>query len=91
MESYTYDHLPSHLSTVHIALFTSVTNAAELRARIVQAATQSGEEGERAREEVNFAFVDARLVSPVCSYTYIIRLVYALLLGGGWRTDCDDR
>ena len=62
MESYSYDHLPANLSQVHVALFTSVTNAAELRARIVKASTQEGDEGEAAREAVNFAFVDARLV-----------------------------
>lgn len=73
MESYTYDYLPAHLSSVHIALFTDVTNAAELRTRIVQAATQAGEEGERARDAVSFAFVDARLVSNSFICTSFVR------------------
>jgi hypothetical protein len=60
-----YEHFPAHLSCVHIALFKDVKNAAELRSRIVQAATLVGTSGDAAREMVNFAFVDARLVRIV--------------------------
>ena len=63
MESYTYPHFPPHLSHAHIALFTDVKNASELRKRIVAAASMVGEEGEAERERVNFAFVEAKLVS----------------------------
>ena len=63
MESYAYPHFPSHLSHVHIALFANVNNASELRKRIVAAASMAGEEGEAERESVNFAFVEAKLVS----------------------------
>ena len=59
MESFAYPHFSS---TVHVALFVNVTNAAKLRARIVRASTLQGPEGEEEREAVNFAFVDARLV-----------------------------
>ncbi|KAI0301938.1 CGI-121-domain-containing protein [Multifurca ochricompacta] len=52
MESFAYPHFSS---TVHVALFNNVTNAARLRARI----------GDAEREAVNFAFVDARLVTSV--------------------------
>ena len=59
MESFAYRHFSS---TVHVALFVHVTNAAKLRARIVRASTLEGSEGQLEREAVNFAFVDARLV-----------------------------
>ena len=65
MESYHYPHFPS---IVYIALFTAVTNAGDLRNRIINAATLAGPEGDEEREAVNFAFVDARLVRqlPPC-------------------------
>lgn len=59
METFAYPHFSS---TVHVALFVHVTNAAELRARIIRASTLEGVEGEAEREAVNFAFVDALLV-----------------------------
>lgn len=62
MESYGYECFPAHLSSVHIALFTSVTNAAQLRSRIIGAATKEGDEGDRERDAVNFAFIEAKLV-----------------------------
>jgi EKC/KEOPS complex subunit CGI121/TPRKB len=62
MESFDY---PQFSSTVHVALFNHVANAAKLRARIVRASTLEGTEGQAEREAVNFAFVDARLVRHV--------------------------
>jgi len=59
MESFDY---PQFSSTVHVALFNHVANAAKLKARIVRASTLEGTEGQVEREAVNFAFVDARLV-----------------------------
>jgi hypothetical protein len=59
MESFAYPHFSS---TAHVALFNCVTNAAQLRARIVRASSLEGDEGDAEREAVNFAFVDARLV-----------------------------
>jgi EKC/KEOPS complex subunit CGI121/TPRKB len=59
MEIFAYPHFNS---TVHVALFKHVTNAANLRSRIVRASTIEGTEGDLEREAVNFAFVDARLV-----------------------------
>jgi EKC/KEOPS complex subunit CGI121/TPRKB len=61
METQVYSEFPAHLSVVHVALFTQITNSALLRARIIGAAT-SGQESER--EAVNFAFINARLVCP---------------------------
>jgi EKC/KEOPS complex subunit CGI121/TPRKB len=57
-----HDHYPAHLQEVHIALLTDVTNSAEIRSKIIKAATTEGAEGDAAKEEVNFAFIDARLV-----------------------------
>ena len=63
MESFTLAHVPQDLSVVYTALYTSVTNSAEIRKRIVAAATEEGEAGDREREAVDFAFIDAKLVS----------------------------
>ena len=59
METFIYSHLDLK---VHIALFRNVANSAEIRKRIIAAATLTGDEGDAERERVNFAFVDARLV-----------------------------
>ena len=65
MESFTYPEC--HL-TVHIALYTTVSNGAALRQRIVAAATATGIEGESERSAVNFAFINARLVGDQQNY-----------------------
>jgi EKC/KEOPS complex subunit CGI121/TPRKB len=65
METFTYSHLPASSSVVHIALFAEVRNAKALRARIINAATLAGSEGDEERERLNFAFVDARPVRPL--------------------------
>ena len=67
MEIFAYPHFGS---TVHVALFKHVTNAARLRARIVRASTLEGTEGDVEREAVNFAFVDARLVRRTDDFTF---------------------
>ncbi|KAF7320821.1 hypothetical protein HMN09_00168600 [Mycena chlorophos] len=65
MLSYQLPHLPPELSQIHIALYTGVApaDAAALKRRLISAATAEGVEGEREREAVNFAFVDARLIT----------------------------
>ncbi|KIM79467.1 hypothetical protein PILCRDRAFT_823362 [Piloderma croceum F 1598] len=63
METYTLSHFPAQLSLVHVALYMAVTNAPSLRARIIKAATTQGVEGDHERSAVNFAFVDARLIT----------------------------
>lgn len=63
METHTYPHFPSEVSKVHLGLYCNVSNAAELKKRLVTAATLAGEDGEREREAVNYAFIDATLVS----------------------------
>lgn len=62
MESFAYPHFSS---IAHVALFNGVTNAAELRARIVRASSLEGDEGDAEREAVNFAFINARLVGEM--------------------------
>ncbi|EPQ59754.1 CGI-121-domain-containing protein, partial [Gloeophyllum trabeum ATCC 11539] len=86
METIHYPHFPPHLSRAYIALFTSVTNAGALRSRIINAATLEGIEGDREREAVNFAFVDARLIT---SELHIKTAVYQAILAealGALRT-----
>ncbi|CAL1709317.1 unnamed protein product [Somion occarium] len=62
MESFHYSQFSQEYSNVHIALFTNVTNATELRNRLVQASTMSGPEGDAERQAVDFAFIDATLI-----------------------------
>lgn len=62
MQTFRYDHLPTEISTIHVALYTDVQNAASLRSRIVRASQLEGAEGDAEREAVNFAFIEARLV-----------------------------
>jgi EKC/KEOPS complex subunit CGI121/TPRKB len=59
METHIYSEFPTHLSVVHIALFTQVTNSSLIRERILGAAVS---ELASDREAVNFAFVNANLV-----------------------------
>lgn len=63
METYRYPQFPLQFATVYVALFTGVQNAAELKKRLVAASVMPGDEGDIEREAVNFAFIDARLVS----------------------------
>lgn len=63
MEVYRYPQFPPDLATIYVALFTEVQNASELKKRLVAASVMSGEDGDVEREAVNYAFIDARLVS----------------------------
>lgn len=65
METYHLAHFPPNIGTVHVAYFENVTNAPEIRSRLVKAATTEGPEGEAARAAIDFGFVDASLVSAV--------------------------
>ncbi|KAG0698011.1 kinase binding protein CGI-121-domain-containing protein [Suillus ampliporus] len=75
METYHYSQF-NH-TIVHIALFDNVTNAAAIRSRIVQAARILGVDGNTEREAVNFAFIDARLIS---SPLHLQTAIYQALL-----------
>ncbi|TFY63359.1 hypothetical protein EVG20_g6351 [Dentipellis fragilis] len=86
METYAYPHFPPSSSAVHVALFTNVTNASDLRARIVKASTLEGPEGDAERARVNFAFIDARLIS---SRLHLQTAIYQAILAdaqGALRT-----
>ncbi|KAH6879654.1 kinase binding protein CGI-121-domain-containing protein [Coprinopsis sp. MPI-PUGE-AT-0042] len=63
MDSFLFSHLPQSHSLAQFALFRNVENTAELRKRIINAATLTGAEGDQEREAVNFAFIDARLIT----------------------------
>ncbi|ORY20579.1 kinase binding protein CGI-121-domain-containing protein [Naematelia encephala] len=67
METYTLSAFPSTYSTIHIALFRNVTNAPEIRKRLIRASTLEGDLGDRARAEVDFGFIEASLVAPSSS------------------------
>jgi hypothetical protein len=67
-----YKFFPSELSHVHVALFTNVQNAPELRSRLIKASTMEGPEGEEERGAVNFAFVDASPVRLLVSYRKLL-------------------
>lgn len=75
METYHYSQF-NH-AVVHVALFDDVTNAAAIRSRIVQAARNLGVDGNIEREAVNFAFIDARLIS---SPLHLQTAIYQALL-----------
>lgn len=65
MDAFIFPHLHSDKSTAYFALFRNVENASSLRQRIIKVSTLTNAD-ERAQEErdaVNFAFIDARLVS----------------------------
>ncbi|KIY69039.1 CGI-121-domain-containing protein [Cylindrobasidium torrendii FP15055 ss-10] len=62
MDSFTFDHLDA---IAYYALYAPINNAASIRQRIVAAATADGPEGDREREEMNFAFIDASLITSL--------------------------
>ncbi|KAF9475898.1 CGI-121-domain-containing protein [Pholiota conissans] len=63
MESLHFPQFDPQISQVSIALFTKVSNAGALKLRIIAAATAEGQAGDVEREAVNFAFIDARLIT----------------------------
>ncbi|KAF8306236.1 hypothetical protein DL93DRAFT_2042337, partial [Clavulina sp. PMI_390] len=66
---------------IHICLFADIQGGAELKGRLIRAATLEGESGIAERERVNFAFINAALIiSPLHLHTAIQQ---ALLARGG--------
>lgn len=63
MESYHLSQYSLSYSSIHLALFHNVTNSAELRKRLVAASTMEGLEGDRERDRLDYAFVEADMVS----------------------------
>ena len=68
MESLHFQHFHADRSYAHIALFRNVSNSEKLKNRIISTSLLTdGELGDKEREAINFAFIDARLVSqPSC-------------------------
>ncbi|GMK59890.1 hypothetical protein CspeluHIS016_0901070 [Cutaneotrichosporon spelunceum] len=77
METYTLPFAPPNLSTLQIAYFEDVTNAAAIKHRLVEAANTPGAAGEVARAAVDFAFIDADLL---VSRAHLITALFAALL-----------
>ena len=63
METYRLPNFPPTFSTIHIALFRNVRNAPDIRKKLIVASTMEGEGGDKARREVDFGFIEGRLVS----------------------------
>ena len=64
METYTLPHFPPPYSVIHIALFHAVSNSPLIRQRLIAASTAPGPGGDLARSELDYAFLDGRLVGP---------------------------
>lgn len=73
MESYILPNFPREISSIHLCLFHNVTNSASLRTRLVEAATMEGEQGDKARDEMDYGFVEASMVR-LCSLVVIRRM-----------------
>ncbi|CAE6445954.1 unnamed protein product [Rhizoctonia solani] len=81
-----YKFFPPELSRVHVALFTNVQNAPELRSRLIKASTMEGEGGEKEREAVNFAFVDAAPITSLLHLQTAIQQATLASTDGALRT-----
>ncbi|OCF40044.1 protein CGI121 [Kwoniella heveanensis CBS 569] len=70
---------PAPYSHIHIALFKNVSNAPQIRKRLVEASVTKGPEGDQLRREVDYGFVEAGvLVSKEHLLTAILTtLLYA--------------
>ncbi|KAI6004305.1 kinase binding protein CGI-121-domain-containing protein [Pisolithus albus] len=83
METYRY---PQFDAVVYAAKFKDVKNAEALRSRIVKAASLDGVEGETERDALNFAFIEAKLIT---SSLHLETAIYQALLSesqGSLRT-----
>lgn len=68
METFTFPTFPVYANPVHFALFNNVSNASELRRKLIGASQMTGEEGDKARQEVDYGFIDGSLVRPPVLY-----------------------
>lgn len=93
METYTLSHFPPSVNTVHIALFEDVSNAPAIRKRLIQAATTDGEEGDRLKAEVDFGFLEGRMVRVSCCVSFVSFRVsrYAVLYCRVCCGDCEGQ
>jgi len=63
MDSLHFPHFQVDHPYAYLALFRNVSNSEKLKKRIVSASVTEGELGDQEREAVNFAFIDARLIT----------------------------
>ena len=75
MESYELSQFPVDHSTVHLAFFKNVTNSADLRKRLVAAASMEGPEGDAERDVLDYAFIEANMVSPGWCCIWVAMLI----------------
>ena len=68
MESLHFPHFQVDYSHAYIALFRNVSTSEKVKNRIISASVTQGELGDKEREAVNFAFIDARLVSQLSAW-----------------------
>ncbi|WVN90706.1 uncharacterized protein L203_105948 [Cryptococcus depauperatus CBS 7841] len=77
METFTFESFPAVHSVIHIALFENVSNSAAIRKRLVAASQMGGAEGDAAKEEVDYGFVEAQLL---VSKEHLLSAMLATLL-----------
>ncbi|KAK0191588.1 kinase binding protein CGI-121-domain-containing protein [Armillaria mellea] len=82
MDIVTFSHLHRN-QVAHVALYSPVNNASDIRNRIVAAARADGHEGEKERDEMNFAFVDATLIT---SRLHLETAIYQAILTESQRS-----
>jgi len=58
-------HFAAFKKRAYIGLFENVSNAEEVLSRIQQAAKAEGPEGDKERELINYAFIDAELITSL--------------------------
>jgi len=75
MESYNLPHFPVEHSSIHLAFFKNVTNSADLRKRLVAAASMEGPEGDAERDVLDYAFIEANMVSPGWCCIWVAMLI----------------
>jgi EKC/KEOPS complex subunit CGI121/TPRKB len=75
MESYNLPHFPVEHSSIHLAFFKNVTNSADLRKRLVAAATMEGSEGDAERDVLDYAFIEANMVSLGWCLSWVAKLI----------------
>lgn len=75
MEFYTLPSpaYPEDIREIALALWTDLSSAQDLRARLVAASTMPGDEGDCERAALDFAFLDGRAVRPNTSATFCSR------------------
>lgn len=72
METFTFPTFPYYATPVHFGLFNNVSNSSELRKKLIGASTMTGSDGDQARKEVDYGFIDGSLVSAPSMFLFYI-------------------